>query len=168
MRILGVDPGSLHAGWGLIGGMPRHPTLLASGIIHLPATGAFPTRLHRLHRDFEDLVGRLAPTAAAVESPFHGANARSALQLAHARGVLLLVLAAAGLPIAEYAPAVVKKSVTGNGRAEKVQVQQMVARLLGLRNQTPPRDAADALAVALCHVAVMSAPQAIVQGHARR
>lgn len=97
---------------------------------------------------------RIQPSSAAVEAPFQGANARSALQLAHARGVILAVLACAGVEVTEYTPAMVKKSVVGNGRAPKEQVQWMVSRLLALSRPTGSSDASDALAVALCHVSV--------------
>ena len=100
----------------------------------------------------EDLVGRLSPSHAAVESPFHGRNAHSALQLAHARGVVLAVLAGAGLSLVEYAPAAVKKAVSGNGNAEKRQIQYMVGRVQSMQSAALPADAADAVAVALCHV----------------
>jgi crossover junction endodeoxyribonuclease RuvC len=109
-------------------------------------------RLHLLTVEFRELVLRLGPSAAAVEMAFHGVNARAALQLAHARGVLLAVLAGAGIPVAEYTPAAVKKAVTGNGRAEKHQVQWMVARLVRSDTPTAGLDRADALAVALCHL----------------
>jgi crossover junction endodeoxyribonuclease RuvC len=111
----------------------------------------FSRRLGMLQLRFAELVRRVEPSLAAVESPFHGANPRSALQLAHARGVVLATLAAAGVAVAEYTPATVKKSVTGNGRATKQQVRAMVFRLLAA---TPPHggsDLSDALAVALCH-----------------
>ena len=105
------------------------------------------------------LLERLGPEQAAVESPFHGVNPRSALQLAHARGVILAALHGAGVPLTEYAPAAVKLSVTGNGRAEKAQVQDMVVRLLRIPGgRAPDTDAADALAVALCHLACASSP----------
>lgn len=151
MRILGVDPGSLRTGWGLIGGDPGHPSLLECGVIRLRSPGAFAERLHFLQIQFEALVTRTAPTAAAVETPFHGTNARAAFQLAHARGVLLSVLGGVDVPVAEYSPATVKKAVTGNGRAEKAQVQAMIARLLGFDGRRSPTDVADALAVAVCH-----------------
>jgi crossover junction endodeoxyribonuclease RuvC len=153
VRILGVDPGSLRTGWGLLGGTSRQPFLVESGVIRLPAGAGFPERLHRLQIEFEELVRRLAPSEAAVEMPFHGLNARSALQLAHARGVLLAVLGAQGIPMSEYAPAAVKKAVTGNGRADKAQVHAMAARLLGARIDGATGDLTDAVGIALCHAA---------------
>lgn len=152
MRILGVDPGSVTTGWGLICGSSAQPELLDSGLIHLRGSD-FANRLAFLKRQFEDLVDRLHPDSSAVESPFHGANPRSALQLAHARGVILAGLAAAGVEVVEYTPATVKKSVTGNGRAAKSQVQTMVYKLLATSAHDTSNDLSDALAVALCHQA---------------
>jgi crossover junction endodeoxyribonuclease RuvC len=153
MRVLGVDPGSAITGWGLLEGPAPSPRLVESGVIRLGGSGVeFAEKLHRLSLSLTDLVVRLGPTAAAVEAPFHGVNARSALQLAHARGVVLATLAGAGVPVAEYAPATVKQAVAGNGRAGKDQVQAMVVRLLGVDALPGPSDRADALAVALCHV----------------
>jgi len=97
------------------------------------------------------IVDAVSPSDAAVEAPFHGANARSALQLAHARGVILCVLAEAGVPPVEYSPATVKKTVTGSGRADKDQVRTMVARLTGIPETSLRHDVADAIAIALCH-----------------
>ena len=136
----------------MLGGSFRHPALIDSGVIEVVAGGAFSSRLSRLQRELEGLLAHLAPTAAAVESPFHGINARSALQLAHARGVVLAVLAGAGLEVVEYAPAAVKKSVTGSGGAAKSQVEFMVARTLGPAAAGSCGDRADAIAVALCHL----------------
>ncbi len=152
-RILGVDPGSRATGWGLLGGRPRCPVLLECGVIRLPAAGDLAQRMACLQLELADLLARLRPTGAAVEAPFHGKDSRAALHLAHARGVICAGLAAWGLAVAEYSPATVKKSVTGNGRAPKEQVQRMVRQLLGSPDTPPSRDLSDALAVALCHVA---------------
>ena len=149
MRVLGVDPGSLATGWGLVEGSSARPSLVGCGVIRLPAGIGFAERLARLHAEFDELISRLQPAVAAVEAPFHGASARSALQLAHARGVVLAVLAGHGIEVAECSPAAVKKSVTGNGRAEKAQVRRMVCQLLGAGAEGQRDDATDALAVAL-------------------
>lgn len=125
------------------------------------AAEPLPARLHALRCQFEAIVRRLAPTEAAVESPFHGLNARSALQLSHARGVVLEVLGGAGLLVVEYPPAAVKKAVTGSGRAEKDQVQGMIARLFGPDAAGRSSDAADALGVALCHAASLGLRSAL-------
>ncbi len=156
LRVLGVDPGSLRTGWGLVGGSPLEPSLVDCGVIRLPARATFPDRLHLLLAELSGVVGRLSPTAAAVEAPFHGVNPRTALQLAHARGVVLAVLGGAGVPVTEYAPATVKVAVTGNGRADKDQVRAMVQQLLGgAAAPTGLPDESDALAVALCHLVTM-------------
>jgi crossover junction endodeoxyribonuclease RuvC len=123
-------------------------------VIRVPgASGDLAERLLRLQQAFAAVVHRLAPSCAAVESPYHGNNARAALQLAHARGVILATLAGARIEVFEYSPATVKKSVTGNGRAPKTQVQAMVARILA-STLARPMDLSDALAVALCHASI--------------
>ncbi len=156
IRVLGVDPGSLRAGWGLIGGSALHPVLIECGVIRLPSRASFPDRLHLLLDAFRAIVDRLSPTDAAVEAPFHGINPRTALQLAHARGVVLAALGSARVPVTEYAPATVKMAVTGSGRADKDQVRAMVRRLLGEAvARKGLSDESDALAVALCHLATM-------------
>jgi crossover junction endodeoxyribonuclease RuvC len=153
MRVLGVDPGSIVTGWGMLAGSAERPSLVESGVIRLGRSSVpLAERLHRLARGLDELVGRLSPVAAAVEAPFIGVNARAALQLAHARGVVLAMLAAVDVPVIEYAPAAVKVAVTGNGRADKDQVRAMVTRLLGLETVPGPADRTDALAVALCHL----------------
>ena len=113
-------------------------------------SAALPERLAHIHARVESLLARLSPSQLAVEDIFHAVNTRTALVLGHVRGVVLLAGAQAGLPIAAFSPATVKLQVTGNGRAEKVQVALMVAHHLGLRTDAPPGDAMDALAVAIC------------------
>ena len=122
------------------------------GAITAPARASFPERLHRIHSALVELLGECRPDAVAVESLFHAVNARSALQLGHARGVALLAASQAGLSVCEYPPAEVKRAVVGYGRAEKQQVQTMVTLLLGLAEPPEPFDASDALAVAICHI----------------
>lgn len=161
MSILGVDPGSLAAGWGLLEGSPADPQLLDCGLVRLDSRLPLASRLARLQNEFAELVERVKPSVAAVEAPFHGPSARSALQLAHARGVILAVLAAAGIEIAEYSPAAVKKAVTGNGRAEKEQVREMVRRLLRRQEGWRSHDISDALAVALCHLTTSAFREAV-------
>ena len=109
-------------------------------------------RLARLHGGITAVVLEYAPTEAAVEAPFHGVSARSALQLAHARGVVLAVLGISGLRVFEYSPATIKKAVTGNGRAEKEQVEAMVSRLVAGDCPRGKSDIADAIAAAICHL----------------
>jgi crossover junction endodeoxyribonuclease RuvC len=152
----------VHTGWGLVAVRGSRGELVESGVLRAgSASVPFAKRLHRLQVEFERLVRRLAPDAAAVESPYHGANSRSALQLAHARGVLLAVLAGAGVEIHEYAPATVKKAVTGSGRADKEQVRAMVVRLLGNDAAVGRLDLSDALAVALCHASSLGLRRAL-------
>ena len=161
MRVLGVDPGSVTTGWALLEGDSRRQRVVECGVIRLPRRLAFAARLARLYEELARLPELLQPAAAAVESPFHGRSARSALQLAQARGVILAALSASGLEVEEYSPAEVKKSVTGNGQADKEQVAHMVARLLGPAARSTSRDLSDACAVALCHLAGLGTRQAL-------
>jgi crossover junction endodeoxyribonuclease RuvC len=160
---MGVDPGSRATGWGLLGGSAAAPELRDCGRILLNGKLAMALRLARLQEDFSRLVEKLSPAAAAVESPFHGPGARSALQLAQARGVILAVLASSGVPVAEYTPTAVKKSVTGNGRAGKRQVRSMVCHLIGIEDSGQAHDISDAIAVALCHLTTARFREAVAQ-----
>jgi len=126
--------------------------LFACGTIVLPERLAFERRLARLQDEMAAILETHRPTTAAVESPFHGASARSALQLAHARGVILALIGRASIPVHEYTPATIKKCVTGTGRAEKHQVQAMVQRLVTSECAIEGADVADAVAAALCHL----------------
>jgi crossover junction endodeoxyribonuclease RuvC len=159
MTILGVDPGSWRTGYGVIAsdGRNRHRVLEAGVIAPAPRL-ALPDRLRHIHQAVADLIERLHPDLLAVEDVFHAVNARSALVLGHVRGVVLLAGAQAGLPVEALPPATVKHQVTGHGRAGKQQVAFMVTRLLGLSQESPAGDAADALAVALCAALKGSAP----------
>lgn len=154
MIILGVDPGSQRTGYGVIATDGRRHRMLTHGAIVLPARAPLAERLALIHSGVRQLITSHEPDALAVEDIFHAANTRSALVLGHVRGVVLLAGAQAGLPVHEFAPATVKVQVTGYGRAEKSQVALMVARLLELPTVGPAGDAADALAVALCHAAL--------------
>lgn len=151
MIILGVDPGSLRTGYGAIETDGRRHRLLEQGVLLCPARRPLAQRLRAIHEGISALIARLRPQAMAVEDVFHAANTRTALVLGHVRGVILLAGAEAGLPVHEFPPATVKVQVTGFGRAEKRQVALMVARLLELPGDGPAGDAADALAVAVCH-----------------
>jgi crossover junction endodeoxyribonuclease RuvC len=152
VRIFGIDPGSVRTGFGCVESDGSRHRLVRCGAITAPARASFPERLHRIHAALVEALAECRPDAVAVESLFHAVNARSALQLGHARGVALLAAAQAGLTVCEYPPAEVKRAVVGYGRAEKQQVQQMVTLLLGLAEAPEPFDASDALAVAICHV----------------
>ncbi len=151
MRIFGIDPGSVRTGYGCIETSGAQSVLVCSGAIVPPARSAFPDRLQALYLGLAARLSEARPDCVAIESLFHGVNARSAFALAHARGVLLLAATQHGVPVVEYAPAEVKRAIVGFGRAEKSQVQQMVAMLLGLAAPPTPFDVSDALAVALCH-----------------
>ena len=152
MKIFGIDPGSERTGYGCIDSDGRRHRLLACGTISAPAHTAFPERLHVIHAGLAALLADHRPECVAIENIFHARNVRSALKLGHARGVALLAAAAAGIAIVEYSPAEIKRAVVGFGRAEKPQVAQMVKLLLGLDAPPSPHDAADAVAVAICHV----------------
>lgn len=150
VRILGIDPGSRHTGYGLIeagGGALR---ALAHGRLSCPVGEAVPQRLASLSEQLTALVAKWQPEIAVLETPFHGLNTRTLVVLAQARGALLAVLAGHGLEIDEYSPAEVKSAVTGNGRADKEQVAKMVQLHLGLTDLPLSPDASDALAVAIC------------------
>lgn len=154
MRVLGVDPGSRLCGYGVIDA-PLVPTgrghvYIECGVLTVTRTAPMEQRLGEMARWLTDVITELRPTVVAVEQVFAHANVSSALALAQARGMVLAVAGMAGLPVYSYAPAVIKKTVTGSGRAPKEQVTRMVQMLMGLR-RPPQVDAADALAVALTH-----------------
>lgn len=148
-RILGIDPGSVITGYGVIEAGDR-PTLCEAGCLRLPNAG-FPERLARIFEGLRDVIDKWSPGEMAVESVFVSRNAASALKLGQARGAAICAGAAAGLTIAEYSPAKIKQAVVGRGSADKAQVQHMVRILLNLP-ETLQADAADATAVALCHL----------------
>jgi crossover junction endodeoxyribonuclease RuvC len=148
--ILGIDPGTRVTGYALVEQEGRELSAVESGVIRLDTRGGLPARLTQLHRALTALLDRYHPTAAAVEDVFSARNARSALALGHARGVVLAVVGSRDVPILAYAPAMVKRAVVGHGRAEKAQIQQMVKVLLSLE-RLPATDEADAIAVAMCH-----------------
>ena len=152
MIIFGIDPGSERTGYGCIESDGRRHRLLGCGTISAPARTAFPERLHVIHAGLVALLAEHRPDCVAIENIFHARNVRSALKLGHARGVALLAASAAGIAIVEYSPAEIKRAVVGFGRAEKPQVAQMVKLLLGLPAPPSPHDAADAVAVAVCHI----------------
>jgi crossover junction endodeoxyribonuclease RuvC len=151
MRILGLDPGSSRTGFGLIESHAGRLISLGYGVIAPPRNASFLERLPLLASRLETLVRDHRPDVIAAEDVFLARNARVALKLGHVRGIALLPALAAGIPVHEYAPRLIKKSVTGYGGAEKEQVRRMVRLLLGLGTQAPALDASDALAVAICH-----------------
>ncbi len=161
MRIFGIDPGSERTGYGCVDSDGSRHVLVVCGAIATRSCAAFPDKLTAIHHELTALLAAYRPSAVAIENVFHAANVRSALKLGHARGVAMLAAAESGAPIAEYTPAEIKRAVVGYGRAEKHQVQEMVRLLLGLRAAPEPNDAADALAVAICHAHALSAPAAL-------
>jgi crossover junction endodeoxyribonuclease RuvC len=151
MVILGVDPGSIRTGWGAIRSDGRRHCLLDKGVLAPPPHADLPARLRHIHSGMAAIIARLEPDILAVEDLFHAKSARAALVLGHVRGVILLAGAEAGLGVYAFPPATVKLQVTGHGQAEKRQIAFMVARILALPGNGEAGDAADALAVAICH-----------------
>src|SRR5438445_12461517 len=151
MRVLGIDCGVERTGYGVIESDGRTHRLLAAGVIRTSAGAPLETRLLTIAAGLRDAIGQHAPAAAAVEEVFHAVNVKTALKLAHVRGIALLVVAEAGLRMGEYWPLEVKSSVVGYGWAEKSQVQLMVRSLLGLDQIIESEDACDAVAVAIGH-----------------
>ena len=152
MRVLGIDPGTAITGYGVVGEVQGELQPLAFGVIKTPADQPLPRRLQLIYRAISDLAEEWKPTAAAVEELFFSRNVRTAMSVGQARGVALLALANAGLDVAEYTPLAIKQAVTGYGNADKAQIQEMVRLLLRLEKVPRPDDAADALAVAICHL----------------
>jgi crossover junction endodeoxyribonuclease RuvC len=152
VKIFGIDPGSERTGYGCIETIGSRHHLVIYGSLAAPARSAFPDKLKHIHGGLCALLATHRPDCVAVETIFYSRNVRSALKLGHARGIALLAASEAGVPVVEYAPAEIKRAVVGYGRAEKHQVQQMIKLLLGLDEVPSPHDAADALAVAICHV----------------
>ena len=152
MRVFGIDPGSERTGYGCVETDGSRHRIVVCGAITSPALTSFPDKLHRIHSQLTRILAECRPSCVAIESVFYSVNARSALKLGHARGVAMLAAVQAGVPVFEYTPAEIKRAVVGYGRADKAQVQQMMKLLLGLAEVPSPHDAADALAVAICHV----------------
>lgn len=165
MRIVGVDCGTEKTGFGVIDTDGRNHKLISAGVVRTKTTESLDLRLRQIARELRSVIESFAPEVMAVEEVFHAVNTKSALKLAHVRGVALLVAAEAGLPVGEYSPLEVKMSVVGYGRAEKQQVQMMVRSLLGAVQEFETYDVTDALAVAICHGTRMHFP--VVAGGAR-
>lgn len=151
MRIFGIDPGSLRTGYGCVDTDGSRCRLVTCGALTTPPKAGLPDRLSFIHDGLTRLIRDASPACVVIENLFHARNVRSALVLGHARGVAVLAAVQAGLPVHEYTPAEIKLAVVGYGRAEKAQVQHMVKLLLALDTTPKPHDAADALAVAICH-----------------
>jgi crossover junction endodeoxyribonuclease RuvC len=153
VKVLGIDPGTAVLGYGVVeGGSGSSHRLLECGTLTTRGRDPLPVRLRIIHDGITALIARHAPAAVAVESAFYRRNVRTTVVLSHARGVILLAAEQAGLPIAEYSPASVKKTIVGRGAALKPQVGYMVAQLLRLKTPPTPEDAADGVAVALTHL----------------
>lgn len=151
MIILGVDPGTAITGYGVLHSDGDALQMIAYGAITTPSDWKMPQRLHHIYAELVALIRQHQPTDAVVEKLFFSKNVRTALSVGQARGVALLAAAQAGLTIHEYTPLEIKQAVVGYGRAEKTQIQQMVKMLLQLDYAPQPDDAADALAIAICH-----------------
>jgi crossover junction endodeoxyribonuclease RuvC len=152
VRVFGIDPGSERTGYGCIETDGRRHRLVTCGAISTAGASSLAARLATIHAQLSTLLRECRPGAVAIENLFYATNVRSALTLGHARGVAMLAAVETGVELAEYTPAEIKRAVVGYGRADKAQVQHMIALLLGLDRAPSPHDAADALAVALCHV----------------
>ena len=151
MRILGIDPGYATTGFGLVEAEGGRYRLIGSGTVTTPADMAFPVRLALLYDDMCRLIAELKPDCAAVEELFWGRNITTGIGVGQARGVILLAVEKSGVPLHEYTPMQVKQAVVGYGKAEKRQVMDMTRRILKLEEKVRPDDAADAVAIALCH-----------------
>lgn len=151
MLILGIDPGYAIVGFGLVESIQGKYRLAACGAINTPAGVRFPTRLRRIAMDLEELIDRFHPDVMAIEELFFNHNVTTGIGVAQARGVILMTAEKLNLPICEYNPSQVKQAVVGYGKAEKRQVMDMTRRLLNLQAVPKPDDAADAVAIALCH-----------------
>ncbi len=165
MIAIGVDPGTLHLGWGVVRREGSRVSHVAHGVIDLAPKLALPDRLARIADELDVILDRYRPQVAAVETLFFHRDAQAAAKLGHARGVVLLCLSRSGIELAEYAPARVKRSVAGNGRAAKSQVAQMVRAILALR-EVPRSDAGDALALALTHLRLGPLQEALERSQA--
>jgi crossover junction endodeoxyribonuclease RuvC len=152
MRVIGIDPGTAITGWGVVEGDGNDLTMIAGGVVTTAAGTPLPERLQIIYRELTKIIEEWQPESSAIEELFFSKNAKTALVVGHGRGVAMLALANAGLPVAEYKPLEIKQAITGHGGADKLQMQHMVKLLLNLDDIPRPDDAADALAIAICHV----------------
>lgn len=151
MKILGIDPGTQVAGYGVIEIAGSKIVAIEYGSIKVNKNQTFPQRLQTIHGKIMDIISKHQPDEMAVEEVFYSKNIKSAIKIGEGRGIVFLCAASANIPIAEYAATVIKKAVVGNGNAQKEQVQEMVKIILDLPEIPEPRDASDALAIAICH-----------------
>ena len=168
MRVLGIDPGYATTGYAVVERVRGSLNPIARGAIRTPTADAQADRLARLRRELLDVIETYAPGAAAVERLFFSVNARTAMAVGQASGVALAAAGEAGLPVTEYTPTEVKQSVTGTGTAPKTQVQSMIAALLHLDAAPSPADAADACALAICHLNRNGLSEALARAEGRR
>lgn len=157
---MGVDPGTLITGFGVIDCEGGKTTLVEYDVIRMKPTFTMPKRLETIYRQLDEVIARTLPDEFAIESAFYSKNVQSTLKLGHARGVSILAAVLRGIPTAEYAPREVKLAVTGSGAATKEQVEYMVMAMLKMQKQHELLDATDALALALCHSLKLTVPQA--------
>ena len=151
MRILGIDPGVAIVGFGVIEAEHSRQSLVRCGVITTPAHTQLSSRLNSIYNDLRELIDTFKPDAIAIEELFFNTNITTGIAVAQARGVILLACYQSGIPVFEYTPLQVKQAVVGYGRAEKKQVMDMVKRILRLQDVPRPDDAADAVAIAICH-----------------
>ncbi len=164
MIALGIDPGTATTGYGIVKDAPDGRLFeMDYGVIRTDSKTPYPLRLKQIHEGITRLIDRHKPQAIAIEELFFSKNASTAMVVGQARGVVILTGVLAGLELFEYTPIQVKEAVTGYGRAEKIQVQQMVKTLLGLAELPKPDDASDALAIAICHLHSYRMRNALVQ-----
>lgn len=150
MRILGIDPGLATIGFAILDATPKEKRLIDVGVIRTPAGLAVPERLLEIHKDMQELIRTYKPEIASIEQIFFSKNVTTGIKVSEARGVILLAMQEAGLPIHEYSPSQMKSLLTGDGKADKLAIQKMVMLELGLPHPPKPDDAADALSMALC------------------
>jgi len=151
MRVIGIDPGTVVCGYGVIDSVGSKMKAVDFGAVRVRGEATFPERLVQIHRGLVEVIERNKPEVASIERLFVGKSVKSAMVTGEGRGIAVLTAALAGLPVHEYTPAEVKKAVVGAGGAHKTQVQEMVRIILGLEKVPRPQDAADALAIAICH-----------------
>jgi crossover junction endodeoxyribonuclease RuvC len=164
VKVLGIDPGTAVLGYGVVeSGSSRHPTLIECGILTTRSRDPLAARLRIIYEGVTALLARHAPGTLAVESAFYARNVHTTMALSHARGVILLAGELAGVAVAEYSPALIKKAIVGRGAALKPQVGYMVAQLLRLKSPPAPADAADGVAVALTHIMMATRRAALVR-----
>jgi crossover junction endodeoxyribonuclease RuvC len=159
MIVLGVDPGTLATGFGVVGWRKGKLYQIHFGVVKNRSTDSMPIRLHTIYTHLVDVIERFHPDEFAIESAFYGKNVQSAMKIGHARGVSILAAVQNQIPTSEYAPREIKKAIVGNGAATKGQVAYMVRRLLNVKNEKMITDVSDALAVAICHIHRVVSPR---------